>query len=397
MWNEAAQSLVEAEELVVIGVVQEQHAERARLYKQWKRFQFPIAQDAFTEIGLAVVPVPVLIDEYGMVMATRIRPNGLNDLVLTKTREPASHPPKTNEAYVSPQWLKAKHESIPGMNIKIGLADAYLRERTYQSNEEAIALYESMLADSKFDSKKKGLIHFRLGVAYRNQFDWALDEIKDPESFTKASEHWSKAVRINPNQYIWRRRIQQYGPRLSKPYPFYDWVEKAQKEIADRGDEPIELVVPLSGAEIAQRSRKFESVDEDALNPDPSGKVTVDSSICAVHSTTVPSIPKRGEPVRVHLRFETKNVQWNNEGEDMVVWVNGSEKGKLSLAKLVVPNPKDPTSIEPRTVEFEFKVNSDADSKVELSGFALVNVCEKENGQCLYRRIDFTVPINIGK
>jgi len=26
----------------------------------------------------------------------------------------------------------------------------------------------------------------------------------------------------NPNHYIWRRRIQQYGPRLDKPYPFYE-------------------------------------------------------------------------------------------------------------------------------------------------------------------------------
>jgi hypothetical protein len=38
----------------------------------------------------------------------------------------------------------------------------------------------------------------------------------------KAVQYWTMALDMDSNQYIWRRRIQQYGPRLEKPYSFYD-------------------------------------------------------------------------------------------------------------------------------------------------------------------------------
>ena len=56
--------------------------------------------------------------------------------------------------------------------------------------------------------------------------------------FQRAVEAWSRALEIDPNNYIFRRRIQQYGPRLSKPYPFYDWVSRARDEITARGETP---------------------------------------------------------------------------------------------------------------------------------------------------------------
>ena len=40
--------------------------------------------------------------------------------------------------------------------------------------------------------------------------------------FANAVNAWSQARNADPNQCIWRRRLQQYGPRLAKPYPFYD-------------------------------------------------------------------------------------------------------------------------------------------------------------------------------
>ena len=64
-----------------------------------------------------------------------------------------------------------------------------------------------------------------------------------------AVDFWSMALQEDPNQYIYRRRIQQYGARLGKPYPFYDWVESAQAEIRERGETPVDLTVPLTGAD----------------------------------------------------------------------------------------------------------------------------------------------------
>lgn len=55
---------------------------------------------------------------------------------------------------------------------------------------------------------------FRLGVAYRARYDSLL---RQPGDFRKAVEHWERALALDANQYIWRRRIQQYGPRFDKP------------------------------------------------------------------------------------------------------------------------------------------------------------------------------------
>ena len=69
--------------------------------------------------------------------------------------------------------------------------------------------------------------------------------------FRKAVEHWERALALDSNQYIWRRRIQQYGPRLDKPYPFYDWIPEARADIEARGQSPVTLAVEPAGAEFA--------------------------------------------------------------------------------------------------------------------------------------------------
>ena len=89
---------------------------------------------------------------------------------------------------------------------------------------EAIKAYLKVLEKEP----EQGLTHFHLGVAYRKRYD---SDHRQPEDFQMAVEHWGKALDIDPNQYIWRRRIQQYGPRLDKPYSFYDWVGEARREI----------------------------------------------------------------------------------------------------------------------------------------------------------------------
>jgi len=58
-----------------------------------------------------------------------------------------------------------------------------------------------------------GATEFPLGVAYRARYDSPL---RQPGDFRQAVEHWERALALDLNQYIWRRRIQQYGPRLDK-------------------------------------------------------------------------------------------------------------------------------------------------------------------------------------
>lgn len=258
MWNEKTKQLVADGKLVVIGVVQEQHAERARLYKQWKQYDFPIAQDSVTSLGLAVVPVPIMIDEHGYLLSARPRVDEIEKLVALKSKKPEQPAPRLNPRHVTATWLKA---NAPRESAATGcvIGDAFLREGTIESIRQAVDCYAESLnaAVAQENEALKGLALFRLGVACRSLFDSTNEADKDPDDFAKASSNWTQALETNPNQYIWRRRIQQYGPRQSKPYPFYDWVDQARQEIAARGETPIELTVPLSGAEIAQPEKKF--------------------------------------------------------------------------------------------------------------------------------------------
>ena len=90
-----------------------------------------------------------------------------------------------------------------------------------------------------------------------------------PGDFQAAVDAWGRALELDPNQYIWRRRIEQYGPRLSKPYAFYDWVAQARAEISGRGETPIPLAVEPYGSELAGPGRDVWPDGTGPAEPDP--------------------------------------------------------------------------------------------------------------------------------
>jgi len=414
VWNEQTKQLVEEKKLVVIGVVQEQHAERARLYKQWKQYDFPIAQDSFTELGLSVVPVPILIDEFGYVQSAKPRLTNIGALVNKKSNPPANSAPrldpKKRTAYEIMQ-SKPLEETLEKGKQLILAGDALIRQvsanrlvnfATYNDGSisshlhHAIAKYhhsEEILV--KHDAELLGALYFRLGVAYRMRFDKLPREARTDADFDRAIEYWSKAVERTPNQYIWRRRIQQYGPRQAKPYPFYDWVETAEKELLQRGEKPIELPVPLTESETAKPSNKFNLLSK-ATNPDPHEKINeAPSNVIQCRATVVPATAKPGQAVRVHLHFNTVAAKWNNEAENMVVWINESNSGQSEKSLIEFENPVAPTSTETRQFEFEYQTDKAATQNIEINGFALFNTCKSSGGQCLYLRKNFSIPILI--
>ena len=67
--------------------------------------------------------------------------------------------------------------------------------------------------------------------------------------------------------------MQQYGPRLDKPYAFYDWIDAARSELLARGETPIPLKVEPSGAEIAKPIKDGNFEVTPASMPDPDGRV----------------------------------------------------------------------------------------------------------------------------
>ncbi|MEM7454333.1 MAG: hypothetical protein AAF456_08245 [Planctomycetota bacterium] len=396
-WYEETKQLVADEKLVLIGVTQEQHAERCRLFARWKEFDFPIVQDKATILGLAVVPVAVLIDEHGLVQSTRVRPAQIESLVNEPHPAPPEAAPAASMSLADLEAFRAVATDDVYAQVASGDAELLWGDEEARSHR-AIECYNraaELLGDEEDSDTLAALIDFRLGVAWRDKFDNSPDAT--PEDFSRASSYWLSAHNSNPNQYIWRRRIEQYGPRLMKPYPFYDWIDTANEELVARGEEPVELKIDLSGAEIAFPAREQEVADRNDSHPDPEMKVTLDpGAMITSHSTLVPHAVAPGKSVRVHLDFvPVEGHKWNNESTPLQVWIDEPQSGTTSMRLLEVAGADEATSSERRRVEFEYYAAEGSTGEVTLSGVAFYNACSDEDGQCLFRRQDFVVTINV--
>ena len=310
MWNKTAQPFIDKGDLVVIGMIQEQHPERCRLYAQWKQLKWPIVYDQMNVLGIKAVPVPLFIDEYGVIRNTRPRPKDLASFVGKKFEKPVG--------LKQPAVVTARPFS----------SDA----KAEDSIDQTIERYSKRLAKNSDDA----IAEFRLGVALRARFDSPAGK---PEDFEQATQHWSAALQANPNQYIWRRRIEQYGPRLGKPYPFYDWVEQANKEIKQRGEQPVELQVALAGAEIAKPSRAFTTEKTITKNPDPDNKINLDDKFVSLRAAAVPNYVRPNKTTRVHVVMSPENCKWNNESEPVKIWIGKVTGGTATKTAFVIPNP----------------------------------------------------------
>lgn len=366
----------------MVGIVEEQHGERARLFAQWKGIDWPIMIDALNLHEVPYVPITLLIDEYGVIRKIAPPMSGAKDIVATflattydppntKKREPGTSDQTPESALVSRSHALVLWE---------------------HDLNRAIASYENVLEARPDDHWS----WFRLGVAYRLRFDSSARRDLD---FRNAVAAWQHALDVDPNNYIHRRRIQQYGPRLNKPYPFYDWIHTARDEIDSRGETPHVLVVEPGGAEFASPSNRFENVDPNATEPDPGGRVARDASLIAVEATVVPAKISPGKSVRVHVDLrpnEKADAHWNNEVEDVVVWIDPPKNWIVQNRHVKIPVPTgSAVSAEERRVEFEIKSPDGARGAVKIPAYALYYVCEGRSGTCLYRRQDIDVIVEI--
>jgi len=383
VWHETIKKL-NPDNLAVLGVVQEQHAERTKLYKQWKQYDFPIAQDSVTKLGAAVVPIFIGIDEYGIVRSTKLRPAALKKFIATKFDEPSEPAPKA-ATDVDHAAVAASDASAENLCL-LGDQEMLFRSSEAKSYDKAIASYQSALEKDA----DNGTIMFRLGAAYRQRYD---EHSHDDADFDMASKYWTMALESNPRQYIWRRRIEQYGPRLQKPYPFYDWVETAIADIKQRGEVPVKLTVELTQSELADRSKPDFS-KRDTMPKSTEGLERDNGEYVTIESTMVPGFVKPGKPATVHVRLVASGAKWNNESTPLTVWVD-SDSAKLSKQLMVFENPNQADSKENRSFEFDLMVGENG-SDSSISGFALYNVCT-EDGVCMYRRQDFKIEVPSAK
>lgn len=393
VWHELSKSWRESHDLVVLGIAQEQHPERCDLYARWQGFDWPILWDPFNLTEARAVPIVYAIDEAGMVRAIRpnpatfeaeflerdfgagaARPGDVAESSGTELVECAAHDPSSAEGtmWQALSQLLFADGAVRPIDATVGA----LRLFSAQHPEDARAL-------------------FRLGVALRMRYDSAQRQGSD---FQDALLAWSGALTARPNEYIWRRRIQQYGPALDKPYPFYPWVDEALAALVDRGEAVPVLSAALTQSERAAPQRRFVGA-EDAVESDPEGAILRDDGGWLEVDTAVAHHTDAADPVaRVHVAFRPRTdsgVHWNNEAEPLVVWFgdetlpDGWALGSQWVR--VAGETSDVVSSEVRSAEVELRLPPGA--KGTLSGYALFYACEDVDGVCTYLRRDFTVDV----
>ena len=379
----------------MIGIIQEQHSDRCELFAQWKQFDWPILHDPINVLNTTAVPIVVALDEHGITRLTRPQPGQFeSDFLNQRFTEDA---PREPQASLTPLRDASKLASTARESGQAAdwraFGDSLALWQAPQRIDEAISAYERALALDDTDLAA----HFRLGVCLRMRHE---NELRQADDFPRAGAAWEQALAGNPNQYIWRRRIQQYGPRLMKPYPFYDWVERAEDDITSRGEIPIALAVRPSGAEIAEPSREFLTDESAAIAPDPKGAVFRDTrELIKPTVTVVPSRVAPGSTARVHVSFvpnARRKSHWNNESEPLRLWIEPPERGRVAVQLLATTPAATAISSEVRRLDFEVQVPESSKTAVKLSTYALYYVCEDVDGQCLFLRQDIPIEIPVG-
>jgi tetratricopeptide (TPR) repeat protein len=389
-WHDLTKDLQKAGKVRMAGIIQEQHPDRCRLFMQWKQMDWPILTDSFNRLEVAAVPITLLIDEHGVIRKVRARSSDLKTFLET------DYPKPTKPLKPTPTSAEIRNK-LEGGAIQNNSA-AHVASAT--SKAEWGDLHNLGQAIEAFDALKTGLpkdgwLRFRAGVAYRKRYD---SDARQAGDFANAIENWGDALEIDPNQYIWRRRIQQYGPRLDKPYPFYDWVPAARKEITARGETPTSLSVEPGGAEFAKPLKRFAASSDTPSNPDPRKRIAPDKEgFIRIESTSVPSTKGSSPALRVHLVFRPNaenKAHWNNEAEGVIVWIDALNGWQLGRQKQEIPNDAGAVSDKPRSLEIELMGDRGAkNAATTLKGYALYYACEDVDGVCVYRRQDFTVPL----
>ncbi|MFT4540848.1 MAG: hypothetical protein ACI835_003307 [Planctomycetota bacterium] len=398
VWHDITKEARESELVTVIGITQEQHPDRCQLFAQWQEFDWPILWDPFNLTGASSVPIVTGVDEFGRV-TEKLEPRSFEDRFLY-----ADFPEGDRLMLPEPAVLRA-HQSKDVLDRASALAKLMWGGGAWAESDPRHAAIAWLEEEARRDGANASAA-FELGVAYRLRYDLnQLGQRHRPLDFQDSLDAWRTALALDQNQYIWRRRIQQYGPRLDKPYPFYDWVERAKADLVAKGKLPTPLLTPLTGSELASGTNAMPTNLGEHSAPDPGRKAPIDKGEwIQIESAVATHTGKRGARVRasgasrIHLVLRPnakKQVHWGDEAGATLVWVATPRDWRIerNLYTLAVPDGQQ-NSGRARTLDFEIVAPQQrGDGPSRLRGYVLYYVCEGEGGKCAYFRQDFEVSI----
>ena len=400
VWHARTREARESGALELVGIVQEQHPDRARLFAEWQGFDWPILWDPFGLSEIERVPLVVGVDEHGVVRATRLHPERFEEQMRSGWLSEAL--PEPSPAPGARPIVRRELAGDLEPDAPEG-AERAMASLLWPAAEGSAAAWDGALALLEAHAERPEATpedRFRLGVAHRLRHD---SPYARPGDFQRALDAWTAALAARPNQYVWRRRIQQYGPRLDKPYAFYDWIEEARAALRARGETPVEVRVALSGSEVAAPSNELPRRTRADVAPDPEREIRRDTErwvsierASALHTGSAGARVRVRASARVHLALRpdaARDVHWSNDAGPTTVWVFVPSGWVVEANLYTLPVPPAEISNEVRRVDFEVVPPSDVLGPAAVKGYALYYVCEGEDGECAYLRSDFEVPI----
>ena len=392
VWNAKTKGLVDSKKLVVIGVAQEQHADRCRLFAQWHGIAWPILHDPLNLVGIQELPAVIAIDEYGIVRDLKPQPDTVAESFALKQfpapTKPLPLPPdELPEPRVTRRYAEEGRQSVGWCNH----GDALVLAGQPPQIDEAIAAYGKAL---NLD-RRSADASFRLGVAYRLRFDRPQ---RQPGDFQAAIDAWRRAAKLQPRNAVFRRRVQQYGPQMDRPFAFYDWVEAARQAVVGQKQTPIVLSAEPTPAECARAERQFRKSSTRGPEGDPRDKVKHDrDGLIELTGVVVRGTETENRCIaEVHLIFrpnEKADARWSNDADSLRVWIDDSKSGEFTRRFVEHPNPAGASSAEERTLNFAVKLPAMQKRMVTITGYALYHVRLGEGGERQQLRQDFKVKI----
>jgi hypothetical protein len=92
----------------------------------------------------------------------------------------------------------------------------------------------------------------------------------------------------------------------------------------------------------------------------------------------------------------SRQAHWNNESTPLRVWLRLPAGWMAEQQMLELPQLPTATLDEVRESSTELRVPADtAAGPLDLTGYALYNVCEGATGSCLFRRQDVRVRLQV--
>ena len=123
--------------------------------------------------------------------------------------------------------------------------------------------------------------------------------------------------------------------------------QEARKDILARWERPVVLTSEPMGSEIAAPGgEEITAAAQPHKNPDPDGRIFRDTKhLVGIETFTTPAQIQPGQRVRarINLRLDTTTQPWwNNEADDLRIWLYLPEEITIVEQRLSIPNPELP-------------------------------------------------------